>query len=113
MVEASGEIDMAVAPLLRQVLSSAATPFVVLDLSDVGFLDSTGLSVLVEHWRDAPSHGGWLRLVNPRGPVLKVLQVTGTDQVLPVHDTVAEVLELRTVESARAADRADAPKQPS
>ncbi|MGA2211482.1 MAG: STAS domain-containing protein [Acidimicrobiales bacterium] len=96
VVRVVGEVDIATAPALRerleQVLASATR--VVVDLSEVTFLDSTGLSVLVGAWKQLSGEDseGDLRLVVVRPTIQKVLEITGLDQVFSVFATLAEAL---------------------
>jgi anti-sigma B factor antagonist len=95
VVRASGEIDVATAPGLREQLTAvveAGTHHVVVDLEDVGFIDSTGLGVLVGALRRARIAEGDVRLVctNPR--ILKVFQATGLDEVFTIGATLDETV---------------------
>lgn len=90
VVTAVGEVDLHTAPLMRLVLAGAASAQVVVDLSQVSLIDSGGLNVLAGAHRHARTDGGCLRLVGPTGAVRKVLAITGLDQVLPIHASVAE-----------------------
>lgn len=88
-----GEIDMATAPDLMKELAEpvrAQQCRVVVDLTDVTFMDSTGLNVLVlaRNWASAGS--GEVRLVGSSGIVRKVLRISGLDQIFPVHSTIEE-----------------------
>lgn len=84
----SGEIDRAAVSQLRQQLEEArdeARP-TLLDLSDVTFVDSAGLRLLLELCRE-PSNGGppfWI--VRPSFPVRRLLEITGAREVLPILD---------------------------
>ncbi|MDQ0584297.1 STAS domain-containing protein [Streptomyces rishiriensis] len=69
---------------LRPVLRAEA-PTVLLDLSGVSFLDSTGLTRLLIASRAAGSAGGRLLLVTPSPPVRHMLEITGIDQVISSH----------------------------
>ena len=89
VIEATGEIDIQVAPRMRNLLNDAPS-HVVFDFREVSFMDASGLSVLASAWRAAKSAGGSVRLVCPSERVLKVLTVTQFDRVLPIYDTVGE-----------------------
>lgn len=95
VVTAVGEVDVSTAPELRQKLrEQPEDAFVVVDLSDVTFLDSTGLGVLVaalKRVRESDA-GGELRLVVSRPQVSKVLEVTGLSGVFSIHPTLDEAL---------------------
>ncbi|MDL4814257.1 STAS domain-containing protein [Actinomadura opuntiae] len=66
---------------------------VVLDLSGLRFLDSTGLSLLLRFYLAAEGREGSAVLAGPLGQeVLYVLQITHVDQRLTIHPTVADAL---------------------
>jgi anti-sigma B factor antagonist len=92
-----GEVDLATAPLLRERLDevSPSSSTVVVDLSEVTFLDSTGLSVLVGAWKRLARGDvdGDLRLVVLRPTIQKLLDITGLDQVFSVFPTLEQALE--------------------
>ncbi|MGH3326625.1 MAG: STAS domain-containing protein [Streptomycetales bacterium] len=92
----AGEIDLGNADQLRDrvaELVSTGRPFVVLDLSDVTFCDSVGLSALVASLRQAYAREGWLRLAALQPAVLKVFRLTALTKVFPIYDTVDEAVD--------------------
>ena len=95
IVAATGEVDVYTAPVLDEALSTAvsggATRLVV-DLSGVDFLDSTGLSVLVKALKRVRDADGSLDVVVTAERVAKVFRITGLDQVIPVHPSLADAL---------------------
>ena len=95
VVAAVGEVDVYTAPTLdaelTRVVSSGVTA-VVVDLTGVEFLDSTGLSVIVKALKRVREAGGTLSVVVASERVAKVFRITGLDQILPVHPTLAEAL---------------------
>jgi anti-anti-sigma factor len=91
----AGEIDMATKGRLEAVLEaipSAGAPLVV-DLGDVTFMDSTGLSALLRIDRAAREAGRRLAIVCPEGPARLVLAVSGVEDALPLYATRAEALD--------------------
>jgi anti-anti-sigma factor len=70
-----GEVDMATAPTLQRYLENVPSA-TVLDLRDVTFIDSSGLSVLVRANRDRPSTQP-LTLRSPASSICRVLEITG------------------------------------
>ncbi len=93
VVHVEGELDMATAPELEETL--VATGFdqrVVIDLTGCTFLDSSALRLLVAAVRDAEAAGGQLELVAPDPGILKVLEISGVDTMLPVHARLDDVL---------------------
>ena len=86
VIRAAGEIDMDTADSLRSELDAAraARLTTLLDLSQVSFIDSSGLHVMLDAagWVDAE---GWpLFIVRPSPVVLHLLELTGTERMLPV-----------------------------
>jgi anti-sigma B factor antagonist len=98
VVHFAGEVDVASAPELRGRLEelAPADTKVIVDLSDVRFLDSTGLGVLVAGWKRFQNREGTSRLslVVTRPEILRVLEVTGLTDVFTVHPSVAEATAL-------------------
>lgn len=95
VVTVSGEVDVYSAPALRdgltELLESGTS--VVVDLTDVGFLDSTGLGALVAARTKAAEHGAELPLVCTHQRILKLFTITGLDGVFHLHASVPEALE--------------------
>jgi len=91
-----GEVDLATAPLLRDRLDSVideTTTDIAVDLSQVRFLDSTGLSVLVAaHQRSAES-GHALHVVRASLFVRRVFRVSGLTQFLDGSQTALSTTE--------------------
>jgi anti-sigma B factor antagonist len=89
----AGEIDLynanEVREALLQALESRPTK-VVVDLTDVDFVDSTALGVLVE--ARSRLGGTGLLLVGPQHGTRRTLQVSGLDRHLPVHESVDDAL---------------------
>ncbi len=95
VVRVHGEIDVYTAPVLREALdkhvAAGRTRFVV-DLSDVSFMDSTALGVLVGRLKIVRTQEGSLRVVVVQERVRRVFAITGLDKVFPIHATVEEAL---------------------
>ncbi len=92
VVSATGEVDVFTAPSLDERLSSlqeAGTHRIVVDLSAVSFLDSTGLGVLVKGLKRARESGGWIRLVVTTDRIRKIFAITGLDAAMPIFDTTS------------------------
>lgn len=88
IVSASGEVDVATSPELLAALEDASTRSgkLIIDLSGVTFMDSTGLGVVVQAKRAFEADDA-LRLVVKEANVRKVFEVTGLDSVLPLFET--------------------------
>jgi anti-anti-sigma factor len=85
----TGDVDAYTAPDLRADLHAATgsgAPVVVVDLSDVTFIDSAGLGALVGAHRRMLEAEGRLRLVRPPRLVARAFELTGLDTVLDFYD---------------------------
>jgi anti-sigma B factor antagonist len=91
IVAVNGEVDLATAPALHEALTSAcdAHARVILDLSAVSFMDSTGLSVLIRAYKRSRDDGRELRMVVPGERILRLLQATKLDELFTTFTTVA------------------------
>ncbi|WP_433796420.1 STAS domain-containing protein [Actinoplanes sp. CA-252034] len=92
VVEVGGQLDMDTVPqldgFLRDVADDGAAR-VVLDLTDVSFLDSSGLGLLVAWLKELSAAGGWLRLAGVQQLVAYVLQVSAVDRAVDRYASVA------------------------
>ena len=82
----SGEVDLASAPGLRSELQRLDARNLVVDLSGVTFIDSTGLGVLVAALKRTRESGGQLTLRSPTRATRKVLDITGLSQLVAIED---------------------------
>jgi anti-sigma B factor antagonist len=95
VVHLGGEIDVYTAPLVREKLDEqimGGRTKLVVDLTDVTFLDSTGLGVLVGRLKLARTRGGSMSLVGRDDRVLKVFSITGLDKVFEIHPDLVSAL---------------------
>lgn len=95
VVHVGGEIDIASADRLREkvahLLSAGRTDLLV-DLTGVTFMDSTGLGLLVGTLKRVRLAGGRLDLVVDSERLLKVFRITGLTQVFTIHETLDAAL---------------------
>ena len=95
VIDVQGEIDMYTAPRLRELLIdlvSKGSYQLVVDLDKVGFLDSTGLGVLVGGLRRVRAHDGSLDLVCTQQRILKIFRITGLTEVFGIYETVDQAI---------------------
>ena len=95
VIEATGRLDMVAAPKLKALIQSAVTKGetpVVIDLSGVTFMDSTGLAVLISGLRVTRQAGSDLRIAGATSQVLSVLQMTGIDRIIQPYANIDEAL---------------------
>ena len=95
VIDVQGEIDMYTAPRLRELLIdlvSKGSCQLVVNLDKVGFLDSTGLGVLVGGLKRVRAHDGSLDLVCTQQRILKIFRITGLTQVFGIYQTVDQAI---------------------
>ncbi len=101
VVHAYGEVDLYTVPEFNDALKQAIgrrTDAVIVDLSDIAYLDSAGLSTLLCASRKLSSRNGILYVIAPPGNpgVRRALEITRLDTLMRVRDTLESALgELR------------------
>jgi anti-sigma B factor antagonist len=98
VIDVRGQIDIYTAPRLRELLInlvSKGSYQLVVNLDKVGFLDSTGLGVLVGGLRRVRAHDGSLDLVCTQQPILKIFRITGLTEVFGIYETVDQAIAAR------------------
>jgi anti-sigma B factor antagonist len=86
-----GSLDLATSPTVRAALMDATDKgkrHIVVDLTQLEFLDSTGLGALIGAHRRATEHDGSFRLIVSDGPIARLLNITGLIRVLSVYHTL-------------------------
>ncbi|MFI9266901.1 STAS domain-containing protein [Streptomyces werraensis] len=110
VIVVTGDVDLHTAPVLRAEALTAMTQgarHLVLDMAEVDFVDSTGLSTLIVLLHAAQEAGGSLRVASVPERLVRMVTMTGIAELLPVHDTVAEALAaLAALDVAEAVDDA-------
>ena len=91
IIVAHGEIDVATSPILRSELAVVLTlrpDEITLDLRDVGFVDSSGLGVLVGALKRLREGGGHrFVIVGAQDAVRKVFSITGLNTLFELRDS--------------------------
>jgi anti-sigma B factor antagonist len=94
IVKLAGELDLYNAPMVREAFlnANAGEPDrVVVDLSEVEFIDSTALGVLIEARSRFPNRKAFL-LAAPGLETRRALEISGLDRHFAVHETVDAAL---------------------
>lgn len=90
-----GEIDLDTVSHLRKEFRSLqddGVSEIVLDIENVGYIDSIGLSALADASRKFRAAGGWLRLVSTNQNLRRLLDITGLIRFLPLFADVESAL---------------------
>jgi anti-sigma B factor antagonist len=96
VISVSGELDLASSPALEEELERVAgsdASLVIVDLRNLEFMDSTGLSVLVRAHQRAAESSQRFGLVNGSQQVQRLLSLTGVADRLVLADAPEELLE--------------------
>jgi anti-anti-sigma factor len=92
VVKLAGDLDLYNAEQVRSALVGVidgAPSRIVIDASEVEFIDSTALGVLIDAHRKLE---GGLRVASPQDPIRRALQISGIDRHLEVHESVEDAL---------------------
>ncbi|MCI0708355.1 MAG: STAS domain-containing protein [Ignavibacteriae bacterium] len=90
------KLDASVSPELKGeflVLCNPQTKNLVLDLTEVEFCDSSGLSALLIAERKMRENGGVVKLVGLQKKVLSLIRISRLDRAFSIHDTLAKAMK--------------------
>jgi|SRR6187200_2687422 len=90
-----GEIDLHVSPQIGASLHSMVSkkpPHLVVDLSKVTYIDSSGLAVLIEAMQDVNAYGGKFALSGLQESVRPIFEIARLDQVFRIFPDTASAL---------------------
>lgn len=98
VVQAHGEIDLHTAPEFERTLRAGMdrrTSALIVDLSDISYVDSSGLSALLAANKELSARDAALYVAAPPGRpgVRRVIEITRLDAVIRVRDTVEDILD--------------------
>ena len=97
VVRPKGDIDAYSVGQFREALGELADrPRVLIDLSEVPFMDSAGLGALIGGIRRAREADGEVAVACSRATLTRLLHTTGFDRIVPVTESVAEAAEALT-----------------
>ncbi|CEG25368.1 anti-sigma factor antagonist [Bacillus sp. B-jedd] len=87
----NGEIDAYTAPKLREAvfpLSEKDGVKMVIDLSEVSYMDSTGLGVIVGVFKAVRSHNGEFKLVGLSDRLIRLFEITGLADIIDINSQI-------------------------
>jgi anti-sigma B factor antagonist len=97
VLKLDGEIDLLASPALRDQLQACLAdkvPVLLLDFTDVEYIDSSGLSTLIEYLKEAGVYGGKIGLFGIQKKVFAVFEIVRLDQLFAIAADKAETLAL-------------------
>jgi anti-sigma B factor antagonist len=96
IIDVSGDIDLSNSPEVRTALLHEVRdnrrPRVILNLSEMGYMDSSGVASLVESLKASRDIGSRFILVGLSGPAREVLQLSRLVKVFEIYETEGEAL---------------------
>ncbi len=98
VVRLSGNVDLEHSPGIRKRLLEAVAERVniFVDLSEVSYIDSSGIACLVEALQTARNHGANLGLVSVSQQAMRVLELARLDMVFSIHDDLTSALQAKS-----------------
>ncbi len=95
LVKFSGEIDYSnfrsMKELLSSMLKDGKTKLIV-DLDDIDFLDSSGLSLFISLSKEARKRGGAIKLVKVKDQILQMLKITHLVEIFDLYRTEEDAI---------------------
>ncbi len=83
-----GEIDAFTAPILKKRLAAVQDIeglYAEIDLSEVNYIDSTGLGVFIGFFKAIQAHGGSMKITNANARLKRLFEITGLDQIIDME----------------------------
>lgn len=98
-----GELDAYTVGQFRESLGNLATsPRLIIDLSEVPFMDSAGLGALIGGIRRAREAGGQVAVACSRPTLTRLLHTTGFDRIVPVTESIDDAVSALDEDAAAA-----------
>ncbi len=99
LIDLEGEIDVYTAPDLKQQiinLLDSGVRHVIVNLTNVEYLDSTALGVLIGGLKRLRERDGTLDLICPNPRIKRIFEITGLDKIFDIFSTEDEALKKKS-----------------
>ena len=95
LVHLTGDVDLSCSPEARKTILEClgANQHTLVDLSEVLYIDSSGVASLVEGYQTAKKKNLRFGLIGVSDAAMSVLELARLDKVFPIHDTLQDRLE--------------------
>jgi len=95
IISLSGEVDLHFSPRAREQILKCLDDKdnVLVDLSGVEYIDSSGIASLVEGYQVAKNNGLKFGLISVSNPAMQVIQLSRLDTVFPIHNSLKDRME--------------------
>ena len=92
-IKLSGDIDLQHSPKLRQLLDHKATqrvPILLLDFTEVRYIDSSGLATLVQYYKNSRAYSGRLAVAGLTNRVSSIFELVRLSEIFDIYPSVAD-----------------------
>ena len=90
-----GEIDHCIAQIIRDeietILRKSRIMHLILDFSQVSFMDSSGVGMIIGRYKTVSSYGGVVSAVGLHPPVSRLFHIAGLHRILKTHENQKEM----------------------
>ncbi|NLI57732.1 MAG: anti-sigma F factor antagonist [Clostridium sp.] len=97
IVSLAGELDHHSAEYVRQKIDNelmkSSNRDVILDFSDVSFMDSSGIGVVIGRYKNIQKLNGKLIIINLNNQVRRIFEMSGLLKIIPVYDNVEDAIK--------------------
>ena len=104
VIKLEGEVDVYTAPQLKQQIINMLDNniiHIIVDLTDVEYLDSTALGVLIGGLKRLRERDGSLDLVCPNPRIRRIFEITGLDRIFDIHQSGDDALNADKVKEGQ------------
>ncbi|MCL0081273.1 anti-sigma F factor antagonist [Peptococcaceae bacterium] len=92
----TGEFDLSVTDEIRSelddLIDTTKVKHLIFNLSQVNYIDSSGLGIILGRYKRLSKHGGKMALVNPQFQVKKILELSGLMTIMTGYDDEKEAI---------------------
>ena len=96
ITEISGELDHHSAAKIRAEIDAAISEEaknIILDLTNLTFMDSSGIGMIMGRYKKIQSFGGKLVIVSPKPQVKRILEISGLFNIITIESSVNKALK--------------------
>lgn len=98
LVKISGELDLSTSPLFRELIETELEKdtnlrYLVLDMNDTSFIDSSGLGVILGRFKKITQKGGKLSFIRVPSHLSKLFELSGLMRIMEIHPSLEAALD--------------------
>lgn len=93
IISVSGEIDLSNSPKLRDAFKKLEGLDLLIDLSAVTYMDSSGVATLVEAMQKVSKNNGKFKLCGLTGEAKNIFEIARLDEVFSIYEDIKSALE--------------------